>query len=99
MPGSRPQGNLSKSMSDCNEELTQTDEQIVFRGEVSDEALEAASVVTAGFPTLAYGTYCFACPSIVCQQSYSAKTRRGGLRRISAKLPDLLLGVESRGHA
>jgi hypothetical protein len=42
-------GAISKSMSDCNEELTQTDEEIVFRDEVSDEALEAASVAPVGY--------------------------------------------------
>jgi hypothetical protein len=64
MPGVvGPQGNFSKSMSDCNEELNQTDEEIVFRDELSDEALEAASFARGGLPTLAYGTYCFACPS------------------------------------
>jgi hypothetical protein len=52
-------------MSNCNEDLNQTDEEIVFRDEVSDEALEAASVVPVGLPTLAYSTYCFACPSII----------------------------------
>ncbi len=36
---------------------------MILTDEVPDEALEAASVVTAGFPTPAYGTYCFACPS------------------------------------
>jgi hypothetical protein len=48
-------------MSDCNEDLNQTDEDILG-DEVSDEAVEAACVAPGGFPTLAYGTYCFTCP-------------------------------------
>ena len=52
-------------MSDCNEELNQTDEEAILRDEVPDEALEAASVVTGGLPTVAHNTYCFACPSII----------------------------------
>jgi hypothetical protein len=44
-------------MSDCNEELNQTDEEIILRDEVSDEALEAGSVAPGGYPTLAYGTF------------------------------------------
>jgi len=50
-------------MSDCNKDLKQTDEEIILRDEVSDEAIEAASFARGGLPTLAYGTYCFACPS------------------------------------
>jgi hypothetical protein len=51
-------------MGDCNEDLNQTDdEEIILRDEVSDEAIEAASFARGGLPTLAYGTYCFACPS------------------------------------
>jgi hypothetical protein len=53
-----------KAMSDCNQDLDQTEEEIL-RDEVSDEALEAASVATGGLPTLMHNTYCFACPSIV----------------------------------
>ena len=49
-------------MSDCNKDLDQTDEEIL-RNEVSDEAVEAASLAPGGYPTLAYGTYCFTCPS------------------------------------
>jgi hypothetical protein len=65
-------------MGDCNEDLNQTDEEMILRDEVSDEAVEvAASGATGGIPTLAYGTYCFACPS---QQSCSAMMRREGLR-------------------
>ncbi len=50
-------------MSDCNEAVNQTDEEMILRDEVSDKALEAASVAPGGFPTLVYGTYCFTCPS------------------------------------
>jgi hypothetical protein len=51
-------------MGACNEDLNQTDdEEIILRDEVSDEAIEAASFARGGLPTLAYGTYCFACPS------------------------------------
>jgi hypothetical protein len=47
-------------MSDCNDQP----DEVILRDEVSDEALEAASVTPGGIiPTLAYGTYCFACPS------------------------------------
>ena len=58
-------------MSDC-EKLNQTDEGI-FREEVSDEAIEAASVVPQALPTLMHNTYCFACPVDNPQQSYSTK--------------------------
>jgi len=51
-------------MIDCNEDLTQPDEGDFLINEVSDEALEAAaSVATAGLPTLWYSTHCFRCPS------------------------------------
>ena len=50
-------------MNDCNEDFTQTDEDDLLRDEVSDEAVEAASVAPGGFPTLLYRTYCFTCPS------------------------------------
>jgi hypothetical protein len=43
----------------ADEDPNQTDEEIILRDEVSDQALEAASVAPGGFPTLAYGTYCF----------------------------------------
>ena len=49
-------------MDDCNEDLNQTDEDDLLRDEVSDEAVEAASVAPGG-PTLLYRTYCFTCPS------------------------------------
>jgi hypothetical protein len=55
-------------MSDC-EELDQTDEEIP-RAEVSDEALEAASVAPRGLPTLLHNTYCFACPVDNSQSRY-----------------------------
>src|SRR5215472_16587297 len=51
-------------MNDCKADLTQPDEGDFLRNEVSDEALEAAaSVLTAGLPTLWYSTHCFGCPS------------------------------------
>jgi hypothetical protein len=62
-------------MNDCN----QTDEEIL-RDEVSDEALEAASVAPTGLPTLMHNTYCFACPVDNPQQGYSAKMGREGSR-------------------
>ena len=41
----------------------QIDEEMILIDEISDEALEAAALVTVGgFPTLPH-TYCFACPS------------------------------------
>jgi hypothetical protein len=60
------------SMSDGND---QTDEDIILRDEVSDEALEAASVARGGLSTLLYGTYCFACPSRPTIRSQIADTR------------------------
>jgi len=43
----------------------QIDEEMILSDEVSDEAMEAAASATVGgFPTLLYGTYCFACPAI-----------------------------------
>jgi len=42
-------------MSDCNKDLKQTDEEIILRDEVSDEAIEAASFARGGLPILAYG--------------------------------------------
>jgi hypothetical protein len=51
-------------MNDCHQDLDQTDEEIL-RDEVSDEALEAASIAPQGLPTLMHSTYCFACPSII----------------------------------
>ncbi len=53
----------------------QIDEEMIFRDEVSDEALEAAAFVAlGGLPTIMYGTYCFACPSDPLE-SYSAAKR------------------------
>jgi len=41
----------------------QIEQEMILRDEVSDEAVEAAALVTVGgFPTLPH-TYCFACPS------------------------------------
>ena len=64
-------------MSDC-EELNQTDEWI-FRDEVSDEAVEAASVAPVGLPTLMHNTYCYACPVNNPQQLLLSKD---GARRM-----------------
>jgi hypothetical protein len=50
-------------MNDCSKDLNQADEGDLLRAEVSDEVIEAASMARGGFPTLWYGTYCFACPS------------------------------------
>jgi hypothetical protein len=52
----------------------QTDAEIL-RDEVSDEAIEAASVLPGGLPTLMHNTYCFACPVDNPQQSI--QQRRG----------------------
>jgi hypothetical protein len=61
-------------MNDCNQDLRQTDE-LILRDEVSDEAIEAASVALRGPPTLMHNTYCFACPAAT-----SAKMGREGSR-------------------
>jgi hypothetical protein len=58
-------------MNDCNED--QTDEDALLRDDVSDEAIEAASVAWGGLPTLLHGTYCFACPSRPTIRSQSAQ--------------------------
>jgi hypothetical protein len=50
-------------MNDCSDDLNQTGEDDLLRGEVSDEALEAAAMARGGMPTVWYGTYCFGCPS------------------------------------
>jgi hypothetical protein len=50
-------------MNDCSKDLNQTDEGDLLRDEVSDEVIEAAAMPRGGFPTLWYGTYCFASPS------------------------------------
>jgi len=62
-------------MNDCNEDLNQTDEDDFLGDEVSDEAVEAASVAPGGFPTLVYGTYCFTCPSRPTIHSQVAQQR------------------------
>jgi hypothetical protein len=51
-------------MNDYNQDLDQTDEEIL-KDEVSDEAVEAASVAPAGLPALMHNTYCFACPATI----------------------------------
>jgi len=56
----------------------QIDEKMIFRGEVSDEAVEAAGLVAlGGFPTLPH-TYCFGCPSdpLDTQSRRSTRNRR-----------------------
>ena len=53
----------------------QIDEEMIFRDEVSDEAVEAAALVAlGGLSTIMYRTYCFACPSDPLR-SYSAALR------------------------
>ena len=80
-------------MSDSNGRLNQTDKDNLLLGdEVSDEAVEAASVARGGLPTLLHSTYCFACPSrpTLARQAASSKDEA---RRIAAnfvKLPNLL---------
>jgi hypothetical protein len=67
-------------MNDCNQDLDQTDEEIL-RDEVSDEALEAASVAPRGLPTLMHNTYCFACPSLLRNRAIVLSTSfQGDLR-------------------
>ena len=69
-------------MGDCNEDLNQTDdEEIILRDEVSDEAIEAASVAPLGLPTLMHNTYCFACPSL---QSAAKLLTKDEARRIAS---------------
>ncbi len=70
---------FSKSMSACND---QADGDIILRDEVSDEAIEAASGATGGYPTLAYGTYCFTCPSAKLLTEREA-------RRVAANIAEL----------
>jgi len=55
--------------------LTQTDESALLRGEVSDDAMEAASLARGGFPTL-----WLACPSrpAIGQTAHKGRGRRGG---------------------
>ncbi len=57
-------------MNDGNEDLNQTDEEIL-RDEVSDEAVESAFVALGGLPTLMSGSYCFTCrPAIGGQATH-----------------------------
>jgi hypothetical protein len=56
----------------------QIDEEMIFRDEVSDEAVEAAAgIALGGLPTMMYHTYCFTCPSDPLR-SYSASTSLDG---------------------
>ena len=73
------------AMSDCNKDPNQTDEEIILRDEVSDEAVEAASIAPVGLPTLMHNTYCFACPVDNPQQAYSDKNEA---RRIAVNICD-----------
>jgi hypothetical protein len=64
--------------------LNQTDEEMIFRDEVSDEALEATFVAPRGLPTLLHNTYCFACPSL---QSAAKLLSKSEALRIARFLP------------
>jgi hypothetical protein len=77
-------------LGDCND---QTDEEIILRDEASDQALEAASGATGGYPTLAYGTYCFTCPS-----SAAKLLTRDEAQRIATAPNDPPLGQIIRRH-
>lgn len=60
-------------MNDGNDDLNQTDEEIL-RDEVSDEAVEAAFVALGGLPTLMHGSYCFTCrPAIGGQAAHKGR--------------------------
>ena len=71
-----------------NEDLKQTDEEILG-DEVSDEALEAASVALRGLPTLMHNTYCYACPVDNPQQLLLSKDEVRRNAANIAKLPGL----------
>jgi hypothetical protein len=75
-------------MNDCDQDLNQTDEEIL-RDEVSDDAIEAASVAPQGLPTLMHNTYCFACPSIIRSKllSKDGARRESGQYREAAGIP------------
>jgi hypothetical protein len=64
--------------------LSQTDEEMIFGDEVSDEAVEAAFVAPRGLPTLMHNTYCFACPSL---QSVAKLLSKSEALRIARFLP------------
>ena len=68
-------------MNDCSKEPNQTDDGDLLSAEVSDEVIEAASMVRGGFPTLWYGTYCFGCPSRPARGRQVAHEGRGAADR------------------
>jgi hypothetical protein len=56
------------------------DEEMIFRDEISDEAMEAAAFVAlGGLPTITivYRTYCFTCPSNPLRNRAIAHSDRG----------------------